>query len=53
MEQAGRATWTAEPRRVAASESGDEQVQSLMNLRLSPPISSTGIGQFGRVISDI
>jgi hypothetical protein len=28
MEQAGRATWSAKPRRVAASESGDERVQS-------------------------
>src|SRR5499427_7528190 len=28
MERVGRATWTAKPRKVAASESGDERVQS-------------------------
>jgi hypothetical protein len=37
MEQAGRATWTAKPHRVAASESGDERVQSLI---ISRPIAA-------------
>jgi hypothetical protein len=37
MEQAGRATWTAKPRRVAASESGDERVQSPI---ISGPIAT-------------
>jgi hypothetical protein len=40
MEQAGRVTWTAKPHRVAASESGDERVQSLIildrSLRINP-----------------
>ena len=36
MEQAGRATWTAKPHKVAASESGDERVQSLIKFATMP-----------------
>jgi hypothetical protein len=37
MEQTGRATWTAKAHRVAASESGDERVQSPI---ISGPIAA-------------
>jgi hypothetical protein len=37
MEQAGRATWTAKPRRVAASESEDERGQSQIIISKRPP----------------
>jgi hypothetical protein len=36
MEQAGRATWSAKPRGVAASESGDERVQSSIISQSAP-----------------
>jgi len=39
MERVGRATWTAKPRRVAASESGNERVQSLIFFCTAVPVN--------------
>ena len=48
MEQPGRATWTAKPHRVVASESGDERVQTFDQFWTDMPVKKPEMFRFAQ-----